>query len=72
MIEKKATIEEDSFKKRIKMHEDFSKEQEQKMWEKEVTFKKDLEEVKRQYDIEVYQVTKQRDELKEKCSYLER
>lgn len=50
IIEKRAKLEEESLRKRIKMHEEFNKQQETKSREKEENYRLEIEEINRKSD----------------------
>lgn len=53
MLEKKMQIDEESFKKRIKLHEEFIKGQEEKQLENEDRYRKEIEETKLRIEAEL-------------------
>lgn len=65
-------IDEESFKKRIQMHEEFIKEQERKHKEREDNYIKDIEEIKSKSELDLKSLIKVKEELKDKNQILER
>ncbi|CDW80474.1 UNKNOWN [Stylonychia lemnae] len=72
MSEKKSRIEEESLRKRIQIHEDFAKTQEEKKKEIEFILLKEIDDLKRSFEIQIYELNKQRDDLKDKINLQER
>eukprot|EP00347_Sterkiella_histriomuscorum_P021698 403333074 len=72
IIEKRARIEEESLRKRIHIHEENAKQQEDKKREIEFTLNRDIDDMKRQHEIQLYEATKQRDDFKDKNNLQDR